>query len=90
MFDVLQITMIVWQKLSSAREVLVEQELKDVLLSGRWMPSQKDSVTAGNSSTMPLLAPLDGSIRLPATVMQLPVEWASAGNLAGRVYKTCV
>lgn len=30
----LQITMIVWQKLSSAREVLVEQELGDVLLAG--------------------------------------------------------
>jgi hypothetical protein len=26
--------MIVWQKLSSAREVLVEQELGDVLLAG--------------------------------------------------------
>lgn len=31
----LQITMIVWQKLSSAREVLVEQEVGDVLLAGR-------------------------------------------------------
>jgi hypothetical protein len=30
----LQITMIVWQKLSSAREVLVEQELGDVLMAG--------------------------------------------------------
>jgi sodium/bile acid cotransporter 7 len=30
----LQITMIVWQKLSSARSVLVEQELGDVLLAG--------------------------------------------------------
>jgi sodium/bile acid cotransporter 7 len=30
----LQITMIVWQKLSSAREALVEQELGDVLLAG--------------------------------------------------------
>lgn len=30
----LQITMIVWQKLSSAREVLIEQELGDVLLAG--------------------------------------------------------
>jgi hypothetical protein len=30
----LQITIIVWQKLSSAREVLVEQELGDVLLAG--------------------------------------------------------
>lgn len=30
----LQITMIVWQKLSSAREVLVEQDAGDVLLAG--------------------------------------------------------
>lgn len=30
----LQITMIVWQKLSSARSVLVEQDLGDVLLAG--------------------------------------------------------
>eukprot|EP00878_Enallax_costatus_P019296 GHUV01020355.1.p1 GENE.GHUV01020355.1~~GHUV01020355.1.p1 ORF type:complete len:342 (+),score=81.37 GHUV01020355.1:827-1852(+) len=30
----LQITMIVWQKLSSAREVLVEQEIGDVLMAG--------------------------------------------------------
>lgn len=30
----LQITLIVWQKLSSAREVLVEQEVVDVLMAG--------------------------------------------------------
>lgn len=35
-----QITMIVWQKLSSAREVLVEQELGDVLLAGGWVAGQ--------------------------------------------------
>jgi len=30
----LQITLIVWQKLSAAREVLIEQEMGDVLLAG--------------------------------------------------------
>lgn len=33
-FADVQITMIVWQKLSSAREVLVEQEAGDVFLAG--------------------------------------------------------
>jgi solute carrier family 10 (sodium/bile acid cotransporter), member 7 len=33
----LQITLIVWQKLSSAREVLVEQEFGNVLLAGAWL-----------------------------------------------------
>jgi len=70
MLGVLQITMIVWQKLSSAREVLVEQELKYVLLSGRWLPS-RHLVSAGNSSIVSLLAQHDAvsgteGFRLPA------------------------
>jgi predicted Na+-dependent transporter len=36
-----QITMIVWQKLSSAREVLVEQEAGDVLLAGAAAPASR-------------------------------------------------
>jgi sodium/bile acid cotransporter 7 len=35
----LQITLIVWQKLSAAREVLIEQEIGDVLLAGKAAPA---------------------------------------------------
>jgi len=35
----LQITIIVWQKLSAAREVLVEQEAGDVVLAGKRTPA---------------------------------------------------
>lgn len=31
----MQITLIVWQKLSAAREVLVEQQAGDVMLAGK-------------------------------------------------------
>jgi sodium/bile acid cotransporter 7 len=42
----LQITLIVWQKLSAAREVLVEQEIGDVLLAGEGLAAAAAAAAA--------------------------------------------
>lgn len=72
----LQITMIVWQKLSSAREVLVEQELGDVLLAGT---SLVDMFTTGSTLKDPVLVVQQGHSLSDTLVLLLkPIQLSHA------------